>query len=215
LRAKRRKIIQVGDVAPPAWCHNSPDVMVKSVEESELSTNITRWAGLAAMLDGAALVVSAVLIASMPRGCIGDECAARPMRDTGVAGALLMLALLLVVVGMAGLVIRARNAGRLGALGKTGAVVAAVGAALPLIGGLVQGFLYDGDYPLMPLFVIPGVLALVTGFVLLAIAVLLAGVLPRWTALMLVVGSLAMLGFNDQNAQASRSSRPASSFSPP
>ena len=38
----------------------------------------------------------------------------------------------------------------------------------------MQGFLYDGDYPLMPLFVIPGVLALVTGFVLLAIAVLLA-----------------------------------------
>jgi hypothetical protein len=31
-----------------------------------------------------------------------------------------MLALLLVVVGMAGLVIRARHAGRFGALGKTG-----------------------------------------------------------------------------------------------
>jgi hypothetical protein len=154
------------------------------------------------MLGGAALVVSAVLIASMPRGCIGDECAARPMRETGAAGALLMVALLLVVVGLAGLVIRARNAGRLGALGKTGAVVAAVGAALPLIGGLVQGLLYDGDYPLMPLFVIPGLLALVTGFVLLGVAVLLAGVLPRWAALLLVVSSLATLGFNDQNAQA-------------
>lgn len=90
------------------------------------------------MLGGALFVVSAVVISSMPRGCIADECAARPMRGTGAAGALLMLALLLVVVGMAGLVIRARHAGRFGALGKTGAVVAAVGAALPVIGGLCR-----------------------------------------------------------------------------
>ena len=154
------------------------------------------------MLGGALLVVSALLIASMPRGCIGDECAARPMRDTGIVGALLMLALLLVVIGMAGLVIRARNAGRFGVLGKTGAAVGAVGVALPVIGSLVQGILYDGDYPLMPYFVIPGVLALVVGFVLLGIAVLRARVLPRWAAVLLVVSSLAMLGFNDQNAQA-------------
>ncbi|HEX2183680.1 MAG TPA: hypothetical protein VHH10_15465 [Rubrobacteraceae bacterium] len=167
-----------------------------------MSTSTVRWAGVAGMLGGALFVLSAVVITSLPRGCIGDECAARPMRETGAAGALLVLALLLVVVGMAGLVIRARNAGRLGALGKTGAVVAAVGAALPVIGGVVQGVLYGGDYPLMPYFVIPGVLALVVGFVLLGVAVLLAGVLPRWAAALLVVGSLAMLGFNDQNAQA-------------
>ena len=164
--------------------------------------NTVRWGGLAAMLGGALLVVSALLIASMPRGCIGDECAARPMRDTGIVGALLILALLLVVIGMAGLVIRARNAGRFGVLGKTGAAVGAVGVALPVIGSLVQGILYDGDYPLMPYFVIPGVLALVVGFVLLGIAVLRARVLPRWAAVLLVVSSLAMLGFNDQNAQA-------------
>ena len=164
--------------------------------------NTVRWGGLAAMPGGALLVVSALLIASMPRGCIGDECAARPMRDTGIVGALLMLALLLVVIGMAGLVIRARNAGRFGVLGKTGAAVGAVGVALPVIGSLIQGILYDGDYPLMPYFVIPGVLALVVGFVLLGIAVLGARVLPRWAAVLLVVGSLAMLGFNDQNAQA-------------
>jgi len=176
--------------------------MIASAEESGLSTSTVRWAGVAGMLGGALFVVSAVVISSMPRGCIGDECAARPMRETGAAGALLVLALLLVVVGMAGLVIRTRNAGRLGALGKAGAVVAAVGAALPVIGGLVQGVVYDGDYPLMPFFVIPGVLALVVGFVLLGIAVLLAGVLPRWAAALLVVGSLAMLGFNDQNTQA-------------
>jgi hypothetical protein len=153
------------------------------------------------MLGGALFVVSALLIASMPRGCIGDECELRPMRETGLAGALLTLALLLVVVGAAGLVVRVRRAGRLGRLGKTGIVVAAVGAALPVIGSLVQGVLFDGDYPLMPFFVIPGVLALVVGFVLLGLAVLQARVLPHWAAVLLIVGSLAMLGFNDQNAQ--------------
>ena len=154
------------------------------------------------MLGGALSVVSAVVIASMPRGCIGDECASQQMRDTGVAGALLMLALLLVVVGAAGLVIRVRNAGRFGRLGKTGAVVGAVGVALPVIGSFIQGILFDGDYPLMPYFVIPGVLALVVGFVLLGLAVLRAGMLPPWAAVLLIVGTLAMLGFNDQNAQA-------------
>lgn len=154
------------------------------------------------MLGGALFVVSAVVIASMPRGCIGDECALRPMRETGLAGASLMLALLLVVVGAAGLVIRARDAGRFGRLGKTGIILGAVGAALPVIGGLIQGVLFDGDYPLMPYFVIPGVLALVVGFVLLGVAVLQARVLPRWTAVLLIAGTLAMLGFNDQNALA-------------
>jgi hypothetical protein len=91
-------------------------------------------------------VVSAIIIASMPRGCIGDGCSSRPMRETGAAGALLTLALLLVVIGAAGLVLRARDAGRLGVLGKTGIVVGAVGAALPVFGSLVQGILL-GDYP--------------------------------------------------------------------
>jgi hypothetical protein len=166
------------------------------------SSDLVRRGGLAAMVGGALFVVSALLIAAMPLGCIGHECELRPMRETGVAGALLMLALLLVVMGAAGLVVRVRRAGRLGRLGKTGIVVAAAGAALPVIGGLVQGVIFEGDYPLMPLFVIPGVLALVVGFALLGLAVLQARVLPRWVAVLLVVGSLAMLGFNDQNARA-------------
>ena len=166
------------------------------------SSRTVRWSGVSAMLGGARLVFSAFIIGCLPRGCIGDECASRPMRETGATGALLTLALLLVVIGAAGLVILARDAGRFGTLAKTGIVVAAVGAALPVVGGLVQGILFDGDYSYMPYFVIPGVLALVIGFVLLGISVLQAGVLPRWSAALLIVGTLAMLGFNDQNALA-------------
>jgi hypothetical protein len=75
------------------------------------STDLVRRGGLAAVLGGALFVVSALLIASMPQGCIGDECELRPIRENGVAGWHLMLALLLVVMGAAGLVVRVRRAG--------------------------------------------------------------------------------------------------------
>ena len=54
----------------------------------------------------------------------------------------------------------------------------------------------------MPAVVIPGGLALVLGFLLVAIATLRTGALPRWASALLVGGTLALVGFNDQNAQA-------------
>ena len=53
----------------------------------------------------------------------------------------------------------------------------------------------------MPYFVLPGTLALVVGLLLLSIAILRAGVLPRWVAVLYIVGSLAMLGVNEQTAR--------------
>ena len=161
--------------------------------------NLVRWGGVAAMVGGALFVVLALVMASMPRGCIGAECAFREGRDTGLAGgALLMLALLLVVAGAAGLVIRARHAGRFGGLGITSVVVGAVAAVLFFIGTVLN----TQGSSLVPLFIIPGLLALIVGFVLLSVAVLRARALPRWAAILLMVGSLAKLGFNDQNWQA-------------
>ena len=168
-------------------------------EETVSSLNLVRWGGVAAMVGGALFVVLALVMASMPRGCIGAECAFRGGRDTGLAGgALLMLALLLVVAGAAGLVIRARHAGRFGGLGITSVVVGAVAAVLLFIGTVLN----TQGSSLVPLFIIPGLLALIVGFVLLSVAVLRARALPRWAAILLMVGSLAMLGFNDQNWQA-------------
>jgi hypothetical protein len=162
-------------------------------EETVSSLNLVRWGGIAAIVGGALFVVLALVMA---RPCLGAECAFSEGRDTGLAGgALLMLALLLVV---AGLVIRARHAGRFGGLGITSVVVGAVAAMLLFLGTVLN----TQDSSLVPLFIIPGLLALIVGFVLLSVAVLRAGVLPRWAAILLVVGSLAMLGFNDQNWQA-------------
>ena len=53
----------------------------------------------------------------------------------------------------------------------------------------------------MPYFVIPAALALVVGFVLLGVAILRSGVLPHWATALLIIGTLAMLGMNEQNTQ--------------
>ncbi len=58
------------------------------------------------------------------------------------------------------------------------------------------------DFGLVPAFIIPGFLAVIAGLLLLGVAVLRAGALPRWAGVLLIVGALAMLGFNDHNWQA-------------
>ncbi len=154
------------------------------------------------MLGGALWVIGNVIHASKPRGCIAEECALRPMRETStLEGILMLLSLLLFVAGAAGLLVLAQRLGRVGRMGKAGIVIGAVGVAVLVVAGLIQALFFDGDFPLMPYFVIPGVLALIVGFVLLGIAILRAGVLPRWVAVLIIVGALAMLGANEQTAR--------------
>jgi len=160
-----------------------------------------RISGLAAILGGVMMVVYSVGAASTPRGCIGDEeCAIRPMRDSGVYEIFFLLALPLIMAGMAGLALRARQTGSFGVPGWAGVISGAAGAAALVCAILAQTVFFDGDFPLMPYFVIPGGLALILGFALVGIAVLRAGTLPRWTSALLVASTIAMLGFNDQNA---------------
>jgi hypothetical protein len=56
----------------------------------------------------------------------------------------------------------------------------------------------------MPQFVIPGLLAMVFGFLLAGIAILRSEVLPRWVAVLIIGGALAMLGANEQTARVLR-----------
>ncbi len=168
-----------------------------------MSSSFIRWSGLLAMVGGALWVVGTVIHASKPRGCIAEECAVRPMRETGlIDGSLMLVALLLFAAGAAGLVILARSTGRFGRMGRAGAAIGAFGAALLVIAGLVQSIFFGGDFPLMPYFVIPGVLALIAGVLLLGVAVLRAGVLQRWVSVLVIVGALAMLGANEQTWRA-------------
>ncbi len=167
-----------------------------------MSSGFIRWSGLAAMVGGALWVVGTVIHASKSRGCIAEECAFRPMRESGaLVGILTLLSVVLLAAGAAGLVILARRSGRFGKLGRAGMVVGAVGAALLVTATLIQAIVFGDDFPLMPHFVVPGLLSLVVGFVLVGVAVLRAGVLPRWVAALVIVGALFMLGTNEQTAR--------------
>ena len=82
-----------------------------------------------------------------------------------------------------------------------GIFIGAVGAAVLVIATLIQAIFFVGTSPLMPQFVIPGLLAMVVGFLLVGIAILRSEVLPRWVAVLIIVGALAMLGANEQTAR--------------
>ncbi len=160
-------------------------------------SNLIRWCGLAAMLAGVLWIVPAIIIAFKPRGCIGpDECDVMAMRDTSDVAPFLLLALLLTVVGLAGVVIRARNTDGFGRLVKAGVALYVVGITLFVVGTVLNA-ISEAFWVLM----LPAGLAMIVGLVLTGIAVFRTGVLPRWVAVLIVIGSLAMLGFNDQNAE--------------
>ncbi len=167
------------------------------------SSALIRWGGLAAMLGGTLWVIATVIHASKPRGCIAEECAFRPMRESGALdGILTLLSVLLLAVGAVGLVTLVRRSGRFGRAGKAGVLIGAVGAALLVIATLIQVIFFGGDdFPLWPAFVIPGLLAIAAGLVFLGVAILRSRVLPRWTAALLIIGALAMLGANEQTAR--------------
>ncbi len=162
---------------------------------------LIRWGGLAAILGGALWSAWAILVSLKPEGCIGAECElpGRSPRGYSDLVPLLFLAVLLIAIGLVGVVALARARRRFGTLGRVGLIIAVLGASVLVASVLVQSIVFDGDFPLMPNFVIPGMLALATGFLLFSVTLL--RVLPRWAGALLIVGSLAILGANDQNEQ--------------
>lgn len=167
------------------------------------SETFMRWSGPATVFGGLLWIVAAVVSALKPEGCIDFECArpGRSMRAGGVADALLLVAAVVLIGLGAAAVTYAIRAGRFGTLGRVGVVSSALGLVLISSGLLIQAVFFGGDFPYMPLAVIPGALAVVIGLLLLGIAMAGSGVLSRWVGLLLIFGTLALLGFNDQNAQ--------------
>ena len=167
------------------------------------SSGFTRWAGAAGMLGGILWVVGTVVHAVKPVGCVAEECAGRPMRETSaVEGVLALCAFAFFAVAAGAVVALVHRAGRFGRTGKIGTVLALIGVCVLVAAGLIQAVAFDGDFPPMPYFVVPGIAALIIGVVLLGITILRSGVLSRGAAIVLLVGTLAMLGFNEQTTAA-------------
>jgi hypothetical protein len=76
-----------------------------------------------------------------------------------------------------------------------------VGGVLIASGIAIQALFFNGDFPLMPFFVIPSLLALIMGFLLLGSALLRARMVPLWAGVLLLLSVLVLLGFNDQDVR--------------
>lgn len=141
-------------------------------EDTLWRRRLPRWSGVAAILGGLMCVLAAFLHSLEPTGCIGLDCETREMRSaTDIVPALTPTAALLVLIGIAGLTLMARQSARFKKLADSGLISAAAGLALLFLGALIQAAFFNGDFPWMPLFVIPGLLGVIVGFVLIGIFV--------------------------------------------
>lgn len=147
-----------------------------------LSSNLVRWGGIAAVVAG---LVFMVLVLLGPQGPVSSSF----LPDT-LSTILLIVVLLGQMAGIAGL--HALQRGRYGRLGAAGALLAFVGIALQLLLGIVASALdlstSEAANLTFALLLLLGLLALFVGFVLLGIATLRAGVLPRWFGVLLIIG---------------------------
>lgn len=161
-----------------------------------------RWSGAAAILGGLLLGLAAFLHNLQPPGCLlGVDCGSGSMRTgTAVVGWAGSVASVLIMTGIAGLTTTARQGGRHPKLMKSAVISASSGFILLATGSVIQAIWFNGNLPWMPLFVFPGLLALIVGFVLIGIYILRSQVLPRWLAVFLLVSSIVLLAANEQFA---------------
>jgi hypothetical protein len=155
--------------------------------------------GLTAVAGGVAWVATCLSLASHPRGCVGDECLTRPMREWSTTSTVLAaLAFVLVVASGAGLLsIVWRRAG-LGGLGRAAIAAGCLAVGLLLSGGLAAWLAPAWSEDMMPAFVVPGVILTAVAIALTAWVVLRSRLLPRWLAAVLVLCAVVMLGANEQ-----------------
>ncbi|HET7035577.1 MAG TPA: hypothetical protein VFI42_07845 [Thermomicrobiaceae bacterium] len=166
---------------------------------STLANIVTRWMAPAALLGGAIWILRAVWLALLPAGCVGAACSqvTNSARHSALATPLLALAIALMAVAAIGMMVQAFLAERMGWLGRAGTIALAMAGAELAVYALASN-LFDNQ--IKPLAAMGGPL-LILGILLTGAALLRAGALHRSAIMALLLGSVAMLGYNDQNAQ--------------
>ena len=164
-------------------------------------TGMAQVAGACAAIGGSAWTAAAVIHASQPRGCVGDQCVALAMRDATPATSLLLaVAAVMMVASGAGLLQLVRRRGRLGWTGVVGATACGVGIGLLALATALQELLYGGDFAWMPVFVGPGVIALAVGLALVGWTIRRSRVVPSWAGVCMLIGAVLLLGSNEQTS---------------
>ncbi|GAC1390692.1 MAG: hypothetical protein NVSMB38_09030 [Ktedonobacteraceae bacterium] len=165
---------------------------------------VLHWAGLAIILAGVLWMAFAMVLSSRPEGCVDAACdlPGRSYRTFGtLAPGLFIAAALFLVGGVAVVAWSAWKRADFGMVGRVGLLLSAVGGALIAVPLVIQMLFFNGDFPLMPFFVIPGLLALIVGFLLLGSALVRARMVPRWAGVLLLLSALVLLGFNTEDVR--------------
>jgi hypothetical protein len=159
-----------------------------------VDARLARSAGAVAVIGGAAWVVAIILHSLQPRGCIGDECLDRPMREgTAATSWLMLLAAAALVAFLVALLALLGRSGNLGWTGIAGLVLCVLG-----LGGLALATLPQVRDQWRPL---PMMVAIAVGLALLAWTVLRSGLMPTWAAVALLIGFLLLGGVSEQTAR--------------
>jgi hypothetical protein len=155
------------------------------------TANLIRWSGLISVLASVLYAVGALLHP------VGESLAAINSPNWVPAHLVYWVSVLLMHLGLVGLY--ARQAGQTGRLGLVGFVLAFIGTALvgsilvfastilPLIAAEAQAIFDRAARPpdfLLPVFI----LGFGLGWILVGVVTMRAGVLPRWSGLLLIIG---------------------------
>ena len=163
------------------------------------SQSLSRLSGWCCVGGGSALVAVTLLHASLPEGCIGDDCLTHEMRGTAAGeGLLALVSTLLLAVAAVTLVVLARRRRPLGKVGVAALVCAA--GALALVVAVTVVTVAVSDVPWMPFLVIPALVLFVAAAVLVGVAVLRARLVPTWLAVAVIVTASMLVVVNEQTA---------------
>lgn len=142
-------------------------------------------AGLAALLGGIFAATYSIAAAGKPHGCFGD-CLGQSSRDTGGLDLLLLLGIALIAGAFA----------RLALLSRAGTITTLIGASMMLVTLPAMDAIGDLAWYLL---MMPGVLAVVAGMMINAVAATRAGAIPRIVGAAFIVGALVLLAFNTED----------------
>jgi len=156
------------------------------------NANLIRWSGLISVLAGVFYAIAALLHPA------GEDLASVISANWVPAHFVYWVSAILMQLGLVGLY--ARQAEEIGWLGLAGFVLAFIGTALvlsifflataglPLIAAEAPA-IFDQAMASPAFIVVMLVLGYIVGYILFGVATMRAGVLPRWAALMLIIGA--------------------------
>lgn len=178
-----------------------PQKSGKTRNTSGANPGTLRGSAICAALGGLLLVPYAILMNLKPRGCIAEECVGQSYREAGPLEAAVGLAALgLLAAALIGLYLMHRFKGQGARIVRIAALTAVAALLIGVLGPAILGVFFQSDSSLLYFFVIlPAVVLAMLAFMVLGAGLTRSQVLPTWSGVTLLLTSLLLFVFNDQN----------------